>query len=381
MNQTPTIGNHPAGHHSAYAPPPSISAAFEAPPQARLKFLTSGNPAWQKGLSPLISADLPATVPYIVAVGGGKGGVGKSMLAANLAIHLQQNGFRCLALDMDLGSSNLHTYFGLSKAAVNLSDAFQQNDILFHNLISRTSLDGLYLINAGELPALRQIDDAPYAERFQWFFSNLFRSQENLGIDFIILDLGAGNHSLTMDFFALAHLGLVVSHAEVTSLENAYAFLKAHLWQIYENNVKSSDHAADLTKFRYLFQKFKSQRSIQQGGGYGELLQKLKLHYPSLGQGIAESVQFRKIGLVMNQARTHTDAKIGMSMEEISRSYFGLPAQHLATLNNDDLAWKALRSRTSLVQFAPYSLLSRNIKALADQILKQALEDQNQWTN
>lgn len=381
MIQTPPTGNHSTGHSSAYVPTPASPDLFQEPPPARLTFQPTRNPGWQSGLNPLLAANLPETLPYIVAVGGGKGGVGKSMLAANLAIHLQQNGFRCLALDMDLGSSNLHTYFGLAKPATNLSDAFQQTEISFQDLVSQTSLDGLYLINAGELPALRQIDDAPYAERFQWFFSNLFCCQETLGIDFIILDLGAGNHSLTMDFFALAHLGLVVSHAEVTSLENAYAFLKAHLWQIYENVVKGSDHAADLTKFRYLFQKFKPQRSIQQGGGYGELLQKINLHYPDLGQRIADGLLARKIGLVMNQARAHTDAKIGLSMEEISRSYFGLPAHHLATLNNDDLAWKALRSRTSLVQFAPYSLLSRHIKALADQLLKQALEDQTSWTN
>ncbi len=375
MIHTPT-----SDKHSAYPIAKNLAEAFSAPARPRLSFSPALHPGWQRGLNPILTGQLPASIPAIIAVGGGKGGVGKSMLAANLAIYLQQRGLRCLALDMDLGSSNLHTYFGMNKPAFSLSDAFQHEDLVFSDLVAKTNLNELFLMNAGELPAIRQMDDPQYAERFQWLFANLLQSGETHGIDLIILDLGAGNHSLTMDFFAMAQLGIIVSQSEVSSVENAYAFLKAHLWQIYENVIKSSDHAADLTKFRYLFQKFKPQHSIQEGGGYPELLQRLKTHYSALGENIASSLASRKIALVMNQTRSSADTRIGKSMEDISRSYFGLPASHVATLSNDDLAWKALRSRTSLMQYAPFCQLSRHIKTLADQLLL-VLEDHKTWTN
>ena len=45
--------------------------------------------------------------PRIWAVGGGKGGVGKTVITANTAISLAQQGKRCVALDLDLGGAGL----------------------------------------------------------------------------------------------------------------------------------------------------------------------------------------------------------------------------------------------------------------------------------
>ena len=67
---------------------------------------------WELGLPGY--ADLSGRCPPpIIAVGGGKGGVGKSLVSANLAVKLAASGWRVLAIDMDIGGANLHTYFGL----------------------------------------------------------------------------------------------------------------------------------------------------------------------------------------------------------------------------------------------------------------------------
>lgn len=52
---------------------------------------------------------------HIVAVGGGKGGAGKSLLAANLAIYLTTMGKRVVLLDADLGGANLHSFVGVER--------------------------------------------------------------------------------------------------------------------------------------------------------------------------------------------------------------------------------------------------------------------------
>ena len=49
----------------------------------------------------------------IIPVAGGKGGVGKSFVTANLAVALAQRGHRTIAVDLDLGNSNLHSLLGL----------------------------------------------------------------------------------------------------------------------------------------------------------------------------------------------------------------------------------------------------------------------------
>ncbi len=61
--------------------------------------------------NPFEIAAPPATsrVKQIWAVGGGKGGVGKSLLASSLAICLARTGNKVTAIDLDLGGANLHT--------------------------------------------------------------------------------------------------------------------------------------------------------------------------------------------------------------------------------------------------------------------------------
>ena len=49
----------------------------------------------------------------IIPVASGKGGVGKSIVTANLAVSLANSGYSTVAVDLDLGGSNLHSYLGL----------------------------------------------------------------------------------------------------------------------------------------------------------------------------------------------------------------------------------------------------------------------------
>ena len=73
--------------------------------------------------APAVVETAPARVPNkkvepsggrIIAVGGGKGGVGKSLVTSSLGISLAQHGKRVVVLDADLGGANLHTCLGLS---------------------------------------------------------------------------------------------------------------------------------------------------------------------------------------------------------------------------------------------------------------------------
>ena len=58
----------------------------------------------------------------ILSVGGGKGGIGKSLISANLAIALARRGKRVVLVDADLGGANLHTTLGLDLPRRTLSD-------------------------------------------------------------------------------------------------------------------------------------------------------------------------------------------------------------------------------------------------------------------
>src|SRR5258707_1051271 len=66
------------------------------------------------------------SVPRIVATAGGKGGVGKSTIAANLALAIGRLGHRVTLVDADLGAANLHTMLGVTRPQFGLADFFDQ---------------------------------------------------------------------------------------------------------------------------------------------------------------------------------------------------------------------------------------------------------------
>ena len=59
--------------------------------------------------------------PRIWSVGGGKGGVGKSVVTSSLAAALAGLGRRCVVIDGDLGGANLHTLLGAARPRLTLA--------------------------------------------------------------------------------------------------------------------------------------------------------------------------------------------------------------------------------------------------------------------
>src|SRR5204863_3878543 len=83
----------------------------------------------------------------IIAVGGGKGGAGKSLLAANLGIFLSTLGKRVVLLDADLGGANLHTFVGVERPRVTLGDLFEKRVARVEDVVVETPIPGLGLVS------------------------------------------------------------------------------------------------------------------------------------------------------------------------------------------------------------------------------------------
>ncbi|MFQ5330295.1 MAG: MinD/ParA family protein, partial [Thermodesulfobacteriota bacterium] len=88
---------------------------------------------------------LPA--PTIVAIGSGKGGVGKSLLTSTLGMLFAEVEKKALLIDADLGASNLHTFMGVDGGTQSLTCFLKGETANIKDLISTTSLSGLDLIS------------------------------------------------------------------------------------------------------------------------------------------------------------------------------------------------------------------------------------------
>jgi flagellar biosynthesis protein FlhG len=157
-------------------------------------------------------------VPRIVAIAGGKGGVGKSTVAANLAIAIGRLGHRVALVDADLGAANLHTMMGALHPARSLSD------FLDHNIETLDEARLNVAPNVDLVPGASRPGSAnlPSAQKLR-----LIRAIARLDADCILVDVGAGTSYTVVDLVGAADIKLLVVAPQLPSLHNAYALLKA----------------------------------------------------------------------------------------------------------------------------------------------------------
>jgi flagellar biosynthesis protein FlhG len=159
---------------------------------------------------------LPST---IIAVGGGKGGVGKSFFASNLACGLAKNGRSVILVDADLAGANIHILFGIKYPERTLGDYLKKNVAAFADILLPTQLPNLSLICGAS--DLLEIANPHYAQK-QKIISEIAR----LNVDTIVIDIGAGASLNNLDFFNTADTGIIVTTPSPTALQSGYAFLK-----------------------------------------------------------------------------------------------------------------------------------------------------------
>ena len=155
----------------------------------------------------------------VVMFTSGKGGVGKSILALNVAVALAQQNVRVCLLDANFGMSNIDVLCGLN-GYWNFSHVLTGAKSL-----SEVVIKGPEGINV--LPgASSLIDLANAGERLQREVSQQLDAFE-AAYDFLIVDTGAGLHETTRQFAAMAELTFIVTTPEPTSIADAYTTLKA----------------------------------------------------------------------------------------------------------------------------------------------------------
>jgi flagellar biosynthesis protein FlhG len=86
----------------------------------------------------------------IWAVGGGKGGVGKSLVTANTSICLALMGYKVVTVDLDLGGANMHTCLGIPIPEKTLSDYISKKVSDFSDLLVPTPVKNLSIISGAQ---------------------------------------------------------------------------------------------------------------------------------------------------------------------------------------------------------------------------------------
>lgn len=156
----------------------------------------------------------------VIAVTSGKGGVGKTNLAVNLAIALGKKGKRVIIVDADLGTANVDVLLGTSSRNTLLSlarEEVQLEDVLIRGPYGVSYISGgSGMEHAGELTVLQR----------QMIFSKLAACDQ--WADIILIDTGAGVGRNVLDFIMASDEVVLVITPEPTALTDGYAVLKSY---------------------------------------------------------------------------------------------------------------------------------------------------------
>lgn len=155
----------------------------------------------------------------IITVTSGKGGVGKSNMAVNLATWFRNFGKRVIIFDADFGLANVEVMFG-TVPKYNLSDViYGSMDI--SQIITKGPHDIGFISGGSGIVGLNNLSETQ--------LRSLTRSLNKLNTlcDVLIIDTGAGVSNQVLDFVLASPEVLVVSTPEPSSLTDAYSLLKA----------------------------------------------------------------------------------------------------------------------------------------------------------
>ncbi|MEN8158782.1 MAG: P-loop NTPase [Myxococcota bacterium] len=295
--------------------------------------------------------------PCLWAIGGGKGGVGKSMITSNLAIALARRGRRIIVVDADLGGGNLHTILGIRKPHRTLSDFMNREVAELDDVVCESGAPHLALVSGSG--AFLAMANPKHSQK-----ERLLRKIRTLPADDVLLDLAAGSAFNVLDFFLEAKRGVVVVVPEPTSLENAYHFLKAAFF-------RSLSRAAREPQVRHLLEQVMKDRVRLDVHSPRELIARVRAIDSAAGRMLEEETQAFHPMLVVNQVRTAEQRHVGPDIATACREYLGTDVSYLGAVARDEAVHAAVSQRQPVLSLHPYCPFSRDVERLAAKLLDE----------
>jgi len=292
----------------------------------------------------------PAHGRRVIAVGGGRGGVGKSLLTVNLGVYFAQLGRSVVVCDADPYGSNLHSVLGLGAPPLVSRSAGEEPS--FEPM--PTSVPGLKL-----LPTLFDPMSATPVRPNRRALWNARVS--SVDADYVLLHIGGSTLPPTLDLFLSADISICVAAPEPVAVETTYGFLRA----LYARALRRK-----LMKERFKL------RLVERGVGAlpplsspREIIAAIHRIDTGVAQIAAREMDRLMPRLVVSQTRLRSDLELGPAMASVSERYLGVRMDYLGHVENDDAVWLTVRRRSPLLIDQPTSKSARNIERVARRIL------------
>ena len=297
----------------------------------------------------------------LISVASGKGGVGKSVISANLALALAKSGQQVILADLDVGGADAHIMFGQLNPSVTLTDFLNKKVNKLENItIPVTCHPHLRLIaGTGETLATANM---VYARK-----KRLMKQFQELRADVVVIDIGAGTSYHALDFFLMADVHVAVAMPEPTSVLDLYRFIKlAAIRRVLSCFLARSPLSEVLSN-----RDFTSIEEVMEVAGATD----------AGGREVAAAAMrsFRP-GLIINRVTGRSQVNV-LYLRKILQDYVGGDLQLLGEIPEDPAVSQAVRNFLPIIEASPDAPAAKGLLAVAgavEQLIKVCSSEQAQ---
>lgn len=302
------------------------------------------------------------SAPKIWAVGGGKGGVGKSIISTLLAFWLTRMGKRTILVDMDLGGANLHTLLGIKSPPRTLNDFITRKYDSLEDICLSPEIENLRFISgAGQILSLA---NPKFAQKVK-----LIKGIFKLDADYVLLDLGAGTSFNTLDFFLVAHKKIAVLTPQPTAIQNAYGFVRNSVYRRLSQLSSREPSVYALVQTAMNPKNELRMRTIK------ELFDILldSSDNKDMVRGLQQQIEKIQPAMITNMVRAPNDKNAGRIVQLVSEKYLMTHPADLGSVAYDGLIDKMIS------EMAPLTKIDQSSEAFACiyEIATKLVQDSN----
>jgi flagellar biosynthesis protein FlhG len=292
--------------------------------------------------------------PSVWAIGGGKGGVGKSIVTSSIGFSLAARGGRVAVVDADLGGANLHTLLGVPRPKATISDFLLGRIPHLADAMSETSIRNLWLVSGSR--AFLDAANPKHAQK-----QKLLRHLRRLNFDHVLVDLGAGSSYNVLDLFNAADRRIMVVSPEPTSVENTYHFVKAAFFRSLRevpNDKEDREILARVTK-----------SARRDSLSPTALIDLVLRQAPGLGARLRNQARSFSPMLLVNRVDTAEDRTVGYEMAAAARRHLGAHVRYVGALAQDAAVPSAVAKQKAVLQLFPGCAFAKTLEEAVGRML------------
>lgn len=300
----------------------------------------------------------------IIAIGGSKGGIGKSLFAANLGVSLSNRGMRTVVVDLDLGGANLHLYLGEKIVNTDIN-CFLKNRIpsLSDAMIKTRYGPSLIGGNSSRLGAA----NINFAQKLK-----LMRAVKNINADYIIIDLGGDTSYNIIDFFLMSDYRIILTSCDPASYLDAYSFIKTalyrRLYRLFGPESKYNDQKD--SNLEHLIRDSITSTLDSKLIKVEDLLNKVKRYQPESLPILCEAISDFSPYLIVNRVPRDFNANLIVNrIQDVSAKMLSIKINSLGSIPYSSEIELSARSLVPVVSCSPHGVLPKKM----DQIIQKLL--------